>query len=286
LIILVATDPVLNAGLNPAWKCEFRNGPINFPQIPSTNRSLFMACHDLWLDSPTAVATEPMEITTEEVTAFKRNVVNAYAIVQNFFPPGRELELVVQNNRPQIVLCFQLDCSAFYGSPYTGGPNFDSVTKVPSDAVNPGAWQPGTTSIVVRDVALVDLTKLLAQDLTRLELQLRFAPSIPAGAAYPQWFYEGVATYVSGNPNCSTNTTNYTADLNAYAFKEAWTVIAADPRKNNLYCQARREVAAYIAARNAREGLSGNQGLFSLFQDLARVGNGVFGAVYGPLLTQ
>ena len=94
----------------------------------------------------------------------------------------------------------------------------------------------------------------------------------------PAWFNEGLATYVGREPDCTGVTVTSRIDLTQYDDEATWTAWTnTQPNFTNAYCQARAEVAAWVAVHGAT-------GVERLLTDVAAGQS--FDTLYGPLLTQ
>jgi len=123
-----------------------------------------------------------------------------------------------------------------------------------SCVLNPGWPVPGATYVPPRKaIALVHVGERLKSDveheLTHVELYHR----VPRG--FPEWFHEGIATYVSDNIRCDGGPHRGVDDLWRLSDGPAWREYT--DYRNALvptYCQAKEDVAAWVQ-RHGRDKL-------------------------------
>ena len=115
-----------------------------------------------------------------------------------------------------------------------------------------------TTLVIVRADARAE--NMLAHELSHVELAHRARRS-----RCPAWFDEGLATFVSGEPNCSRPEPPAVDDLRTLATGDAWHAqTAVAKRRHATYCQANREVAGWLT--------EDGRARFTAFLDALKVG--------------
>jgi hypothetical protein len=143
----------------------------------------------------------------------------------------------LQAPRPLVVFCHTDPCREFFAGPTKRG-----------RTVAPGRSAPGaqyvsrdrTTLVIVR--ADTRAENMLAHELSHVELAYRARRS-----RFPAWFDEGLATFISGEPDCSRPEPPAIDDLRTLDKGDAWraqTDVAK--RRHAIYCQANGEVAGWL----------------------------------------
>ena len=176
--------------------------------------------------------------------------------------------------QPDIILCKTAACRAFFVG-----------TTFAAAQAGAGTRLPGATYITARTTIFVTYTSFLAfgrntmtHELAHAELQAR----IVGGSGIPAWFNEGQATLIGKDPDCTNvSTVNVIADLTTLDIGAAWQAVANVPNLDGtptrIYCQAQREVSAWVTKNGQPKYLA----------LLASVKAGLpFYSVYGKLLTQ
>jgi hypothetical protein len=174
----------------------------------------------------------------------------------------------LRSERPLTVFCATDECRFYFT-----GPARRSWT------LGPGHTAPGAPfTAVEQQTVIVDYLDdrtmgTLAHELSHVEMGFR----IRRGRV-PAWFNEGVAVFVGSEPNCSRPLPNAVDDLRTLESREAWLTQTSRPKPAlvRTYCQAEREVAAWI-------GKNGRARLLDLLDDVHRGAS--FDDEYGPLLT-
>jgi hypothetical protein len=175
----------------------------------------------------------------------------------------------LRSERPLTVFCATDECRVYFTGPARRSWN-----------LSPGHSAPGATfTAVERQTIVIDYLdarteNTLTHELSHVELQFR----IRRGRV-PEWFNEGIATFVGQEPDCSRPMPNAVGDLRTVASHEAWLLETSLPKPMlaRTYCQAYREVAAWIAK-------NGKAKLLGLLEEVH--GGTSFDDAYGPLLTQ
>jgi hypothetical protein len=137
--------------------------------------------------------------------------------------------------------------------------------------MNEGDFLAARQSIII---AFIDerMPRVIAHEIAHSELEERIAPN-----PVPAWFNEGLATYVAGEPACPRNMPDGVADLRPLTEGNAWMSNTNGPRGHAIYCQAMREVTAWLA-KNGKPGL---ERLLLQIKDGTR-----FSVAYGPMAIQ
>jgi hypothetical protein len=175
---------------------------------------------------------------------------------------------------PDVIFCKKQDCARYFAG--------DSMR---GKALKPGSAGTGGHYIAQRPTLVIVLQGRyaaleLAHEMNHIEVHARSGDK-----SLPSWFLEGLATYVSSQPNCtqSTKHTPTTSDSTHHLAemektKTPWVAYTNDPTKSHAsYCQAAREVEQWIK-RNGKP---------ALIKLLDRIKAGeTFAASYGPMLTQ
>jgi hypothetical protein len=226
--------------------------PAGQPAISFGGKALDQLCVDTHVDPATPGGAR---------TKLKDARARAVASNEDLYGPLRAAA-------PVLVFCATDACRTYFAGPAMRG--WD---------VGPGERAPGATYVAgARTTIIVTRTddqafRQLAHELSHVELALRVG-----GARVPQWFDEGLATFIGGEPECLTESPPRAVDLRAVADRDAWYSFTSRPSAlPAIYCQARAEVAAWIE----RHGVSGVLALL----EAVRAGQ-VFEAVYGPVLTR
>jgi hypothetical protein len=163
--------------------------------------------------------------------AFLRDVpARAAARAAAFYGPLR-------GSRPLIIFCHTDACRVFFT-----GPDKRGRAIVPDSSGPEGRYFAGArwTLVIVRTDARAE--DLLTHEISHLELDTRLR-----GGRVPAWFNEGLATYISGEPDCAAPLPPAVADLRTLDTGDAWLAQTSAPeRQQATYCQARAAVAAWL----------------------------------------
>jgi hypothetical protein len=175
---------------------------------------------------------------------------------------------------PDVIFCKKQDCARYFS-----GNAMRGKALKPGSAGSGGqyiAQQPTIVIVTQGRYAALQLT----HELNHVEVHAR-----SGNKSLPSWFLEGLATYVSGQPNCTQGTkrtpttsdnTHHLAEMEKT--KTPWVAYTNDPTKSHAsYCQAASEVEQWIK-RN------GKPALIKLL-DRIKAGES-FAVSYGPMLTQ
>lgn len=171
----------------------------------------------------------------------------------------------MQATPPDVIVCESDECMDNFVS--DRGRN---VTIYPN-GVSGKFTAPRMTIVLVKPYK-INLT-VLAHEMSHVETAAR-----TFNKPVNSWFNEGIATYVGGQPNCTDSMPKGIDDLNKVATTEQWNAYTADAAvATNTYCQARKEVATWMA-KNGKD---------AALDILNKIGQGQdFNTLYGPILTQ
>ncbi len=165
---------------------------------------------------------------------------------------------------PDVVFCKTQACSIHFS-----GPDIRS-RALGTGSIGPGGSYraPRPTVVIVREGPIAE--NVLVHEFSHIEHHARFG----TGRA-PTWFHEGVAVYMSGEPDCAGVTANGIDDLSRLSGGNAWGQYTNDrSRLRPTYCQASAEIRAWLQ-RN------GKPALLKLMDDVKS--GKPFAGIYGPL---
>jgi hypothetical protein len=208
-------------------------------------------------------------------TVFTDPTLNASTVADdvNAVASARATDLAfygtLQSTIPDVLFC---DVATACGTTFAGSSD-RNVTLYPGSEA--GTWIAPRLSVVLPDAGYARNQYVLAHEFSHVEVYARMNGNI---GGLPAWFNEGLATYVGGEPDCTGVTITSRIDLTQYDNEATWTAWTnTQPNFNNAYCQARAEVAAWVAVHGA-SGVENLMGSVAAGQS--------FYAVYGSLLTQ
>jgi hypothetical protein len=165
---------------------------------------------------------------------------------------------------PDVVFCRAEACATFY-----------SGTAMRSRALRVGRTGPGGGFRPLRETIVIvqqgrAAENVIVHELSHIEHRVRFG-----NGRAPTWFHEGVAVYMSGEPDCTGVYGKGVDDLSRLAAPQAWDEYTNDrSRIRQTYCQASAEIGRWV-------GRHGKAALLKLMDDV-RSGK-PFAALYGPL---
>lgn len=172
----------------------------------------------------------------------------------------------LQASQPDVIVCNTIACGTYFAG-----------TSLRNVALPPNTYA-GQYTVPRMTVVLISATwsrnpYVLAHEFSHVEVQARLN-----GKRIPAWFDEGLATYVGGEPVCTNVTGTGVADLTMLDLQSDWTAYTASSATfEKTYCQARAEVAAWIAKR-------GTTAINQLLQAVAQGQS--FTSQYGAMQTQ
>ncbi len=234
---------------SPAFSLVSFNGVTNTP--PSFNgTSLVAACGNVFIEPVVAKNLWP-QITNGIQAAWEMN---------------RKVYGELQAAPPDVLVCESGACADFFA-----GPRRRNVV-IPANSYA-GQYVAPRITVVLTSSTWVRNPYVLGHEFSHVEVAKR-----TNGANVPGWFNEGLATYVGGEPVCTNVTEKGIDDLRKLDVQADWNAhTGPEDVFLKTYCQARAEVAAWIAKR-------GNAGVVQLLEAL-RQGQS-FTSQYGAMLTQ
>jgi len=170
-----------------------------------------------------------------------------------------------RSSDPDVIFCRTSDCSVYF-----------SGTEKRSRAISPGRTGPGGSYRARRPTVVIvssgnNAENVLTHELSHIEHRARFG----TGRA-PSWFHEGVAVYVSGEPDCNGVFAKGIDDLSKLSYGNSWDVYTNDrSRIRQTYCQAAHEIRSWVLK-------SGKPALLNLMDDV-KAGK-PFDSAFGPLI--
>jgi hypothetical protein len=152
---------------------------------------------------------------------------------------------------------------------YFTGPDMRASNLSPGGRVSGARYVARTRTIIINfiDRRAEDTT---AHEISHIEFEFRIAP-----ARAPEWFNEGLASYLGPSSNCSNQSLDAVEDLRTLDDRRAWLAQTNErSRSHAAYCQALREFTAWF-------NVNGKSKLMRLFDALKR--GETFDSAYGPL---
>ncbi len=172
----------------------------------------------------------------------------------------------VLSTQPDIVVCSSNACGTYFA-----GATLRNLVLFPGNRA--GQYIAPRTTVVLISASYSQNPYILAHEFSHMEVNIRLN-----GARVPAWFDEGLATYVGGEPICTNVTKKGIASLLSLDSKAAWVTYTDNPAVViETYCQARAEVAAWVARR-------GTAAINQLLQAVAQGQS--FTSQYGAMQTQ
>lgn len=229
--------------------------------------------------------TSPDPVVLFDRTPMSNPCVKMY--VEPGVPAAEELHL-----RQSMALGIE-KVTAFYGGTLMGEQADAIFCKTPACRtyflgtmsgafVGAGGKAIGATHIMARPTIAVSYSGhvnygrgTVAHEMAHVEMNAR----IRGGMGVPTWFDEGQASINDEGNLCTQYTTNVVADLRTLDGGLAWlnAVTVSGLVGTQIYCQANREVSAWIA----------KNGKPAFLEMLAKIKTGTpFYTAYGPMLTQ
>lgn len=219
--------------------------------VPAFNStSLVTACGNVYFD-PVVLKNQYPAIMNGINTA-TQSVKSAYG--------------TVLSTQPDIVVCSSNACGTYFA-----GATLRNLVLFPGNRA--GQYTAPRTTVVLISASYSQNPYILAHEFSHMEVNIRLN-----GARVPAWFDEGLATYVGGEPICTNVTKKGIASLLSLDSKAAWVTYTDNPAViTETYCQARAEVAAWVAKR-------GTAAINQLLQAVAQGQS--FTSQYGAMQTQ
>jgi hypothetical protein len=220
------------------------------PQILFDKTPMLAVCDGVYVE-PSATADQQLSL--------RQSVALAYTAVTDFY-------VNFTAPHPQMIFCQTAACRTYFMGSF-------AAVYAPLGFQLPGAtYQAGTPTLYVTYTSYPNLGRqTIAHELSHVEFGFRIG-----GGGFPAWFNEGQATLVGKSPDCTNQTVNWISDLRSLDSGVALAQATADSSKGDaIYCQAEREVAAWV-------GVNGKQKFFDL---LSGVKSGEqFYTLYGNLI--
>lgn len=218
-------------------------------QVLFDGTPMLALCDGVYVE-PTATAAQQLSL--------RQSVALAYAAVTDFY-------VNFTAPHPQMIFCQTAACRTYFMGTYGG-------VYSPLGYQLPGAtYQAGKPTLFVTFTSFPNLGRqTIAHELTHTETLYRYGDG-----GVPAWFNEGVATMVGKSPDCTNQTVNWISDLRTVDSGIALAQATVDSSKgDSIYCQAQREVAAWVGANGMQKfydllsGVKAGQQFYSLYGNL------------------
>nr|WP_315221110.1 hypothetical protein [uncultured Duganella sp.] len=218
-------------------------------QVLFNGTPMLALCDGVYVE-PTATADQQLSL--------RQSVALAYTAVTDFYG-------TFTAPRPQMIFCQTQSCRAYFMGSYGG-------VYSPLGFQLPGAtYQAGKPTLFVTYTSFPNLGReTIAHELTHTETLYRYG----AGGV-PAWFNEGLATMIGKSPDCTNQTVNWITDLRTVDGAAALAQATADSSKGDaIYCQAQREVAAWVGINGKPKfidlltGVKSGQQFYTLYGNL------------------
>jgi hypothetical protein len=219
--------------------------------VPAVNgTSLVTACGNVYFDPIIAKTQYP--VIMNAIISATQSVKSAYG--------------TLLSTQPDIIVCSSTACGTYFA-----GPTLRNLALPPGSRV--GQYTAPRMTVVLISATWNHNPYVLAHEFSHVEVNIRLN-----GSRVPAWFDEGLATYVGGEPICTNVTNKGIASLLSLDSQAAWVTYTNNPAVIvETYCQARAEVAAWVARR----------GTAAINQLLQAVSQGQsFTSQYGAMQTQ
>ena len=225
--------------------------------VPVTNQTQVLFDKTPMLAICDGVYVEPTA-TADDQLALRQSVAGAYTTVTKFYG-----EFTAPH--PQMIFCQTQSCRSYFMGSYAGVYSPLGL-KLPN-----ASYTAGKPTIFITYTSFVGQAQSLtvAHELTHTETLYRYG-----GGGVPSWFNEGIATLVGNYPDCTRQTANYVSDFRTVDFE---AVVADSSKGDAVYCQASREVNAWIT-------VNGKPNLIDLLAGV-KAGN-QFYTLYGNLINR
>jgi Repeat of unknown function (DUF5648) len=219
--------------------------------VPAFNgTSLVTACGNVYFDP--VVLNNQYPAIMNGINAATQSVKSAYG--------------TVLSTQPDIIVCSSTACGTYYA-----GATLRNLVIFPGGRA--GQYVAPRMTVVLISATYSQNPYILAHEFSHMEVNIRLN-----GARVPAWFDEGLATYIGGEPICTNVTRKGIASLLSLDSQAAWVTYTDNPAViTETYCQARAEVAAWVARR-------GTAAINQLLQAVAQGQS--FTSQYGAMQTQ
>lgn len=195
---------------------------------------------------------------------------NQYPVIVDAVSSAVQSDKAVYGNlvstQPDVIVCSTTACGTYFA-----GASLRNTTLPPNSYA--GQYTVPRMTVVLTSATYSRNTYVLAHEFSHVEVNTRLN-----GAHVPAWFDEGLATYVGGEPVCTNVTGKGIPSLLTLDLESDWVTYT---NKSNVflstYCQARAEVAAWVAKK-------GNPAIGQLLQAVSQ--GQTFTSQYGAMQTQ
>ena len=198
--------------------------------------------------------------TAYEQLSLRQTVALAYDAVTGFYG-------TFTAHKPQMIFCQTQACRTYFMGSYGG-------VYSPLGFTIPGAtYYAGIPTLFVTYTSFPNLGRqTVAHELSHVEFGFRVGDG-----NFPAWVNEGEATMIGKSPDCTNQTLNLISDLRTLDSGTAWdqATLTNSTTGNQIYCQAEREVAAWV-------GINGKQKFIDMLADV-KAGQ-QFYTLYGNLI--
>ena len=218
-------------------------------QVQFNGTPMLALCDGVYIE-PTATADQQLSL--------RQSVALAYTAVTDFYG-------TFTAPHPQMIFCQTQSCRTYFMGSYGG-------VYSPLGFQLPGAaYQAGKPTLFVTYTSFPNLAReTIAHELTHTETLYRYGDG-----GVPAWFNEGVATMIGKSPDCTNQTVNWITDLRTVDGAAALAQATADSSKGDaIYCQAHREVAAWVGINGKPKfidlltGVKSGQQFYTLYGNL------------------
>lgn len=219
--------------------------------VPAFNgTSLVAACGNVYFDP--AVAKNQYPVMMKGIDFATQSIKSAFG--------------VQLSTQPDIIVCSSIACGTYFA-----GATLRNRVLFPGNRT--GQYTAPRTTVILISATYSQNPYILAHEFSHMEVNIRLK-----GARVPAWFDEGLATYIGGEPTCTNVVRKGITSLLSLDSGAAWETYTNNPAVIiETYCQARAEVAAWVARR-------GNSAINQLLQGVAQGQS--FTSQYGAMQTE
>ncbi len=201
-------------------------------------------------------------LVEREIPALEHeNLLQAIAQAQNLV----ENLGAIRSNVPLSIFCKTPACALYFG-----GYLHRSIALMPGQTLAGATYTATRPTVVILQGDIASKADI-AHEFIHHEVLHRLH-----GTSLPTWFHEGVATFISDNVQCTDDQAAGIDDLQRLEHVRAWAEYTTQGVAQNVYCQAKREIALWVKAHSLHT-------LVALIDARSR-GNS-FEKLYGPLKT-